>query len=80
MYFNVTLKPGAPAEEIDKAKASAKKNGGTIRHEYKLIKGFTVEYPDDHNLEDVLKSTNYVNVEQDGPGPAKKAATMTSSI
>ncbi|KAK2874929.1 hypothetical protein FQN49_001930 [Arthroderma sp. PD_2] len=77
MYFNVTLKPGAPAEEIDKAKESAKKNGGTIRHEYKIIKGFTVEYPNDHNQDDILKSNQYVNVEQDGPGPVKKPTAST---
>ncbi|DAA72559.1 TPA_exp: Uncharacterized protein A8136_6362 [Trichophyton benhamiae CBS 112371] len=79
MYFNVTMKPGAPDEALAKAKESAKKTGGTIRHEYKLIRGFTVEYPNDHNLDDVLKSNDHIHVEQDGPGPAKKV-TATSTI
>ncbi|EGD88693.2 hypothetical protein H112_03615 [Trichophyton rubrum D6] len=64
---------------ISRAKESAKKTGGTIRHEYKLIRGFTVEYPNDHNLDDVLKSNDHIHVEQDGPGPAKKVTT-TSAI
>ncbi|WEW57264.1 hypothetical protein PRK78_002729 [Emydomyces testavorans] len=70
VMFNVTLKPNASADELDKAKEEARKTGGTIRHEYKLIKGFTVEYPDDHVH--VLQSTTYVNVEQDGPAKSQK--------
>ncbi|EFE43483.1 hypothetical protein TRV_01745, partial [Trichophyton verrucosum HKI 0517] len=77
--LQVTMKPGAPDEALAKAKESAKKTGGTIRHEYKLIRGFTVEYPNDHNLDDVLKSNDHIHVEQDGPGPAKKV-TATSTI
>ncbi|EEP81640.1 predicted protein [Uncinocarpus reesii 1704] len=70
VMFNVTLKPNASPEELEKAKEEAKKTGGTIRHEYKLIKGFTVEYPDDHVH--VLQSTSSVNVEQDGPARTQK--------
>ncbi|PGH18336.1 hypothetical protein AJ80_04514 [Polytolypa hystricis UAMH7299] len=64
MLFNVTLKQSASPEELEKAKQQAKSEGGTIKHEYKLIKGFTVEYPDDHVS--VLKSNDHVHVEQDG--------------
>jgi len=64
MLFNVTLKPDASPEELEKAKEQAKNEGGIIRHEYTLIKGFTVEYPDDHV--NVLQTTEFVNVEQDG--------------
>ncbi|BDD60821.1 hypothetical protein MPDQ_007200 [Monascus purpureus] len=62
--FNVTLKADAPAAELEKAKEQAKANGGTIRHEYTLIKGFTVEYPEDHA--GVLETNEHVHVERDG--------------
>ncbi|KAJ5173446.1 hypothetical protein N7492_006039 [Penicillium capsulatum] len=62
--YNVTLKADAPVEELDKAKQLAKEKGGTIKHEYSLIKGFIVEYPDDHV--DSLESTEHIHVEQDG--------------
>ncbi|PGH06521.1 hypothetical protein GX51_02345 [Blastomyces parvus] len=64
MLFNVTLKKDAPPEELEKAKEEARRSGGTIKHEYTLIKGFTVEYPDDHIK--VLESTEHLHVEQDG--------------
>jgi len=64
MLFNVTLKLDASPEELEKAKEQAKTEGGIIRHEYTLIKGFTVEYPDDHV--NVLQTNEFVNVEQDG--------------
>ncbi|EER29157.1 uncharacterized protein CIMG_11467 [Coccidioides immitis RS] len=73
VMFNVTLKPNASAEELEKAKEEAKKTGGTIRHEYKLIKGFTLEYPDDHVH--FLQSSQYVNVEQDGPAKTQTKTT-----
>lgn len=37
----VTLKEGASKEELDKAKQHAVDNGGEIKHEFTLIKGFT---------------------------------------
>ena len=64
MLFNVTLKKDAPPDELEKAKQQARDEGGTIRHEYTLIKGFTVEYPDDHIT--VLQTTEHLHVEQDG--------------
>lgn len=70
VMYNVTLKTNGSAEEIEKAKEEAKENGGAIRHEYKIIKGFVVEYPDNHD--NVLKSNEHINVEQDGPSESGK--------
>ncbi|KAJ5928501.1 hypothetical protein N7466_007457 [Penicillium verhagenii] len=38
--YNVTLKADAPPEALEKAKQDAQEKGGTITHEYSLIKGF----------------------------------------
>ncbi|KAK2740559.1 hypothetical protein FQN57_006063 [Myotisia sp. PD_48] len=73
MYYNVTLKPGATDEDLEKAKEEVIETGGEIRHQYKLIKGFTVEYRDDHDKNRVIKSTEFVNVERDGPRPPQSA-------
>ncbi|PLB55821.1 hypothetical protein P170DRAFT_506333 [Aspergillus steynii IBT 23096] len=62
--FNVTLKKDSPPEELQKAKEQVKKEGGSIKHEYTLIKGFTAEYPDDQVK--TLETTEHVHVEQDG--------------
>ncbi|KAE8355288.1 hypothetical protein BDV28DRAFT_129275 [Aspergillus coremiiformis] len=62
--YNVTLKKDSPPEELEKAKDKARSQGGTIKHEYTLIKGFTVEYPDDQV--NALESTDHIHVEQDG--------------
>ncbi|OJJ81520.1 uncharacterized protein ASPGLDRAFT_50042 [Aspergillus glaucus CBS 516.65] len=62
--YNVTLKKDAPQEQLEKAKQQAREQGGTIQHEYSLIKGFTVEYPDDHV--NALQTTEHIHVEQDG--------------
>ncbi|KAJ5217077.1 hypothetical protein N7468_010085 [Penicillium chermesinum] len=62
--YNVTLKADAPPEELEKAKQTAQEKGGTIKHEYSLIKGFIVEYPEGHV--DSLESNEHVHVEQDG--------------
>ncbi|KAJ5720570.1 uncharacterized protein N7483_008504 [Penicillium malachiteum] len=62
--YNVTLKTDAPPEELEKAKQLATEKGGVITHEYSLIKGFIVEYPEDHV--DTLESSEHIHVEQDG--------------
>jgi hypothetical protein len=41
----VTLKENASAAELDKAKEKAKSDGGEIKHEFTLIKGFTFATP-----------------------------------
>ncbi|KAJ6188243.1 Proteinase inhibitor propeptide [Penicillium mononematosum] len=62
--YNITLKAGAPVEALDEARETAKEKGGIIRHEYSIIKGFTVEFPDD--TVQTFESTEHVHVEQDG--------------
>ncbi|KAI5309456.1 hypothetical protein KEM55_003194, partial [Ascosphaera atra] len=59
----VTVKGDHPREELDKAKDEARSKGGVIKHEYTLISGFTVEFPDDHV--DVLESNDKIHVEKD---------------
>ncbi|KAF4761059.1 hypothetical protein N7455_001572 [Penicillium solitum] len=62
--YNITLKTDAPVEELEKAKATAREKGGVIKHEYSIIKGFTVEFPED-NVQ-TFESTKHVHVELDG--------------
>ncbi|KAJ5856539.1 Proteinase inhibitor propeptide [Penicillium soppii] len=62
--YNITLKPDAPDVELENAKKEFTEKGGTIRHSYSLIKGFTIEFPDD--TVQTLESTEHVHVEQDG--------------
>ncbi|KAI0014226.1 peptidase inhibitor I9 [Xylariaceae sp. FL0662B] len=45
--YIVTLKPDATAEQVAAAKKHAQEQGGTIGHEYNLIKGFSVTFPKD---------------------------------
>ncbi|KAI0870170.1 protease propeptide/inhibitor [Hypoxylon argillaceum] len=45
--YIVTCKENASPEEVAAAKQHAKDQGGKITHEYNLIKGFAVEYPED---------------------------------
>ncbi|KAI1113776.1 hypothetical protein F5Y14DRAFT_416534 [Nemania sp. NC0429] len=44
--YIVTLKDDATPEEVAEAKQHAKDQGGKITHEYNLIKGFAVEFPE----------------------------------
>ncbi|KAL4898023.1 hypothetical protein BDV59DRAFT_169103 [Aspergillus ambiguus] len=62
--YNVTLKKDVPPEKLQEAKQAAVDKGGSIKHEFTLIKGFTVEYPEDHV--DTLQSNEHIHVEQDG--------------
>ncbi|KAJ5329880.1 hypothetical protein N7541_005663 [Penicillium brevicompactum] len=64
--YNITLKTDAPPEELEKAKADLREKGGIIRHEYSIIKGFTIEFPDDIAQTLTLESTPHVHVERDG--------------
>lgn len=61
--LNVTLKEDAPASELAKAKQAYIDAGCEIKHEYTLIKGFTVEVPDDKV--GLLSSNDHINVEED---------------
>ncbi|GAB7354628.1 hypothetical protein MBLNU459_g5064t1 [Dothideomycetes sp. NU459] len=62
--INVSLKDGASASELENAKKQVTDQGGKITTEFKLIKGFTAEFPADkvHTLE----SNEHLNVENDG--------------
>ncbi|CAG8043100.1 unnamed protein product [Penicillium salamii] len=45
--YIVTAKENATPEQVESVKQHAKDQGGEIKHEYTLIKGFSVSYPDD---------------------------------
>ncbi|KAL2159428.1 hypothetical protein VTH06DRAFT_2433 [Thermothelomyces fergusii] len=51
--YIVTCKPDATPEQVEAAKQHAREQGGTIGHEYSLIKGFQVIFPEGtiHTLE-----------------------------
>ncbi|EMR62478.1 hypothetical protein MGN70_014012 [Eutypa lata] len=62
--YIVTCKPDASPEQVSAAKKHAQDQGGQIRHEYNLIKGFSVEFPQDAIT--TLESHEHVkNVELD---------------
>ncbi|KAI1409333.1 hypothetical protein F5Y13DRAFT_170198 [Hypoxylon sp. FL1857] len=45
--YIVTCKPDATPEQVAAAKKHAQDQGGKIGHEYNLIKGFSVSFPND---------------------------------
>ncbi|KAL8807205.1 MAG: hypothetical protein Q9182_000887 [Xanthomendoza sp. 2 TL-2023] len=61
--YNITLKEGASPDQLSKAKDDAKNQGGEVKHEFTLIKGFTVEFPHDHVT--TLETNEHIHVEQD---------------
>ncbi|KAH6635593.1 hypothetical protein B0J18DRAFT_419212 [Chaetomium sp. MPI-SDFR-AT-0129] len=63
--YIVTCKENASPEEVAEAKKHAQDQGGQIGHEYSLIKGFQVTFPDD--AIQTLESHEHVKaVELDG--------------
>ncbi|KAL9534307.1 hypothetical protein SMMN14_01905 [Sphaerulina musiva] len=64
--INVSLKDPktADAKHYEEAKKQVEEQGGKIVNEYKLIKGFTAEFPDDKVH--ALASNEFLNVENDG--------------
>lgn len=63
--YIVTCKQGATDEQVNSAKEHAKSQGGTITHEYNLIKGFAVKFDDDAII--ALEAHEHVeSVEADG--------------
>ncbi|KAH3901240.1 probable Protease B inhibitors 2 and 1 [Saccharomycodes ludwigii] len=62
--FIVTLKEHADAEKF---KESVNKLGGSITHEFNLIKGFTVKLPDHMHINKLKEghSNDIANVEED---------------
>ncbi|KAK5175557.1 uncharacterized protein LTR77_000696 [Saxophila tyrrhenica] len=61
--INVSLKEGAGADKLEEAKKNVTDQGGKITHEFKLVKGFTADIPDDKVS--TLQSNEHVNYEQD---------------
>ncbi|KAG8414324.1 hypothetical protein J3459_014831 [Metarhizium acridum] len=63
--YIVTCKDDATEDQIKAAKQHALDQGGKITHEYTLIKGFAVSFPDDAIA--TLESNEHVKaVELDG--------------
>ncbi|KAF2837264.1 hypothetical protein M501DRAFT_938126, partial [Patellaria atrata CBS 101060] len=60
----VSLKEGADVEQLEQAKKSVRDQGGEIVGEYKLIKAFTAEFPEDKVH--TLSSNDHIHVEADG--------------
>ncbi|KAF2816913.1 uncharacterized protein BDZ99DRAFT_456713 [Mytilinidion resinicola] len=60
---NVTLKSGANASELENAKKTVTDKGGKITNEFKLIKGFTAEFPADSVS--ALETNEHITVEAD---------------
>jgi len=62
--INVTLKSDADASKLEDAKKKITEAGGKILHEFKLVKGFTAQVPDDHVS--TLSADESLTVEKDG--------------
>ncbi|TKA82038.1 hypothetical protein B0A49_00176 [Cryomyces minteri] len=62
--INVTLKDGADKKELENAKKTVTDQGGKVTHEFKLIKGFTAEFPADKVH--TLSTNDHITVENDG--------------
>ncbi|XDG09641.1 hypothetical protein ABKA04_009256 [Annulohypoxylon sp. FPYF3050] len=62
--YIVTCKPDASPEQVAAAKKHAEDQGGKIGHEYKLIKGFSVTFPNDA-ITTLESSPNVQGVELD---------------
>ncbi|CAI7589889.1 unnamed protein product [Penicillium bialowiezense] len=70
--YLVTAKKDASPEEVEATKQHARDQGGEIKHEYSLIKGFSVAFPNDAVT--TLESHEHVdNVELDQEATTKIA-------
>lgn len=65
--FIVTLKDQVPDVDVSKIKESISKMGGSITHEFSLIKGFTVKIPESLHIDSIKKqhSDSIANIEED---------------
>ncbi|KAK3324142.1 hypothetical protein B0T22DRAFT_478813 [Podospora appendiculata] len=63
--YIVTLKDSATPEQVEAAKQQARDQGGKIGHEYTLIKGFSVSYPEG-SVQTLSENEHVKEVEQDG--------------
>ncbi|KAM4064727.1 peptidase inhibitor i9 domain-containing protein [Hirsutella rhossiliensis] len=62
--YIVKLKDDATPEQVQAAKQHAKDQGGTIGHEYTLIKGFSVSFPEG-SVQSLEKNEHVETVELD---------------
>ncbi|CAF3504151.1 unnamed protein product [Fusarium graminearum] len=63
--YIITCKDDASDEQVQSAKQHAKDQGGKITHEYSLIKGFAVEFPED-SIQTLESHEHIKTVEADG--------------
>lgn len=72
--FIVTLKDSVPEGEVSKFKESIDRLGGSITHEFSLIKGFTVKLPEELHINKLKDSFGSIisNVEEDKEVSIKK--------
>ncbi|CCC71253.1 hypothetical protein NCAS_0G03660 [Naumovozyma castellii] len=65
--YIVTLKKATPDKEAKKVKESIDKLGGSVVHEFSLIKGYTVKLPDKLKLDALRHKHGDVieNIEED---------------
>ncbi|KAI9828245.1 MAG: hypothetical protein M1826_006071 [Phylliscum demangeonii] len=70
--MQVSLNDNATSSDLEQAKKDAQAQGGTIKDEFTLIKGFTVEFPDD--AVHTFQSNDAITVEKDGEVTTQKAA------
>ncbi|KAJ5958575.1 uncharacterized protein N7479_005725 [Penicillium vulpinum] len=62
--YVITCKPDATDDQVQAVKDHAKEQGGKIGHEYSLIKGFAVSFPDD-SVQSLAEHPHVENVEAD---------------
>ncbi|KAL0635057.1 hypothetical protein Q9L58_005986 [Maublancomyces gigas] len=61
----ITFKPSATDSDIQKAKDDITAKGGSIEHEYTLIRGFSANVPDGPAITALENSEHVENVEKD---------------
>ncbi|KAM0358478.1 hypothetical protein HYE67_009787 [Fusarium culmorum] len=75
--YIITCKEDATDEQVQSAKQHAKDQGGEITHEYSLIKGFAVKFPED-SVSTLERHPHIHTVEHDGEmkthSPGNRAA------
>ncbi|RBR22803.1 uncharacterized protein FIESC28_04366 [Fusarium coffeatum] len=65
IFFQVCCKDDASTDQVESAKQHAQDQGGKITHEYSLIKGFAVEFPEDC-IQTLENHEHVKTVEEDG--------------
>lgn len=72
--FIVTLKDSVPEGDVSKFKESVNHLGGSITHEFSLIKGYTVKLPEELHINKLKDNFSSIisNVEEDKEVSIKK--------